>query len=570
MDTGIDLDHPEFQDRIRGWIDLSGRGMRDRQNHGTHVAGIAAAARDGRGINGVAFDADLYIAKLTDNGSVSAVRAQQALVWAQQFPGIRVANLSANTQFNRDYINSVQLIAPGVYRSNHARYQGPVFYNMERPQDWARALSPGVVLTVSAGNQNLPYPQNPASFAAAVDAQGNLILRGQMLIVGNWNDRAGRIESARAGHVCRDMHEGRCQDPYRTSDFYILAPGMSVSSTSDGDLYRSQSGSSQAAPVVAGAVAIIGQMWPYMPADQVVQLLLRTARRDLPGYAEDTHGQGLLDLDQATRPLGHLGIRVQGRNNERQPLSGSIAVAGVMVPSTMAVLDDLDRDFQIRLPSTRSVARWDQVELPGSASWVAQAARVQLQSLPGVSAMRIGSRADDWAMLLEQELGHGWAGVTSLAQSQQDPLVHFRGMWGNSTGSRMVSQDIRWRRGNTMLEAGWIRTYSRHQPGLISRISAIDSIHARWIMDYGPINLQAGFLPRAINGHVTFTLPDRMDESGQMRYRDQVAAVQDQPITYAAMALSLGSHRTGHWNIHARLDSLQRLAIQLRGNLQWQ
>ena len=69
IDTGIDLDHQEFDSvgKIVYTKDFTGTGIQDNVGHGSHVAGIAAAEMDGTGIMGIAPDANLAIAKVTDN-----------------------------------------------------------------------------------------------------------------------------------------------------------------------------------------------------------------------------------------------------------------------------------------------------------------------------------------------------------------------------------------------------------------------------------------------------------------------------------------------------------------------
>jgi subtilisin family serine protease len=281
MDTGIDVNHPDFAGKIKYQLDITRTGIQDMVGHGTHTAGIAAAAFDGVGITGVAFDANLAIAKLSNTSNVTSGQALQALNWARQYSDITVANFSANTSYSSAYTKSVTQVAPGIYASSDKNYGGVNYYNLEKPQSWAAAMSPNMVLTVSAGNSSNPYPQNPATFAAAVDQSGKLVLNGQMIIVGNWNTQAGRVEGAKAGHVCKNMVGTTCKDTFRTSDFYILAPGMSVVSDAIGGGVKSMSGTSQAAPQVAGAVAVIGQMWPYMTPANQVQLLLKTANKTM-------------------------------------------------------------------------------------------------------------------------------------------------------------------------------------------------------------------------------------------------------------------------------------------------
>ena len=59
-------------------------------------------------------------------------------------------------------------------------------------------------------------------------------------------------------------------------------------------------GTSMAAPLVASAAALLRQMWPHLSGRQLAALLLETADRDIPGYAEHIHGQGLLDMERAS------------------------------------------------------------------------------------------------------------------------------------------------------------------------------------------------------------------------------------------------------------------------------
>jgi Subtilase family len=319
MDTGIDVNNSAFAGKIKYQLDVTGTGLQDVVGHGTSIAGIAAGARNGVTPTGVAFDANLAVVKLSNTANIISGDAVGALAWAANKPDIIVANLSANTNYASSYTASVRNLSPGIYVSSDPNYGGNNYYNLESPQAWAQALTPKLAVTVSAGNQSVPYPQNPATFATATDANGKLLLNGQMLVVGNWNAQAGRIEGAGAGTVCKNVSGSTCLDQYKVSDFYILAPGMLVNSVSPTTVSatgtKAMSGTSQASAVAAGALAVVNQLWPYMTATNQVQLLLKTANKNLPGYNPDVMGQGLLDLDRATQPVGNLGIALNGRTS---------------------------------------------------------------------------------------------------------------------------------------------------------------------------------------------------------------------------------------------------------------
>ena len=134
------------------------------------------------------------------------------------------------------------------------------------------------------------------------------MLNGQMLIVGNWDAVAERITGNQAGNVCTSWRDGECHDAARVSDAFLMAPGVNIVSTYPGSGYAAMTGTSMAAPLVAAAAAVLHQTWPHLNGRQLASLLLETANRDIPGYAEHVHGKGLLDMERATCPVGDSGV----------------------------------------------------------------------------------------------------------------------------------------------------------------------------------------------------------------------------------------------------------------------
>ena len=216
-----------------------------------------------------------------------------------------------------------------------------------------------MVVVVSAGNSGLAFPENPAPMAYATREDGSLYMNGQMLVVGAYDIDAGTVASYsnKAGHICQGFNitsDGNCNDTYRMSDFYILAPGNMYSpGHTSGDGYVIGTGTSEAAAVVSGAVAIIHQQWPLMTGSNIVKLLTATANKDLPGYDKDIMGAGLLDLEAATRPYGVVGIPVDGRYGKTIPISGSFLASGsdglsdVGALSSVMVTDEFGRDYYV-------------------------------------------------------------------------------------------------------------------------------------------------------------------------------------------------------------------------------
>jgi thermitase len=109
LDTGLnDIGpnaNPEFAGKVVGHRDFTGSatGTDDFLGHGTHVAGIAAAATNNAlGIAGAGYDTRLLVAKvLDDTGSGSMSQLTDAIYWAAD-QGISVINMSLASTEHQD------------------------------------------------------------------------------------------------------------------------------------------------------------------------------------------------------------------------------------------------------------------------------------------------------------------------------------------------------------------------------------------------------------------------------------------------------------------------------------
>ena len=375
-DTGYNTQHTDLKNAVKHTYNtLTGvkaegnadAGMQDKVGHGSHVLGIAAGRRDGTGMHGVAFDADVAVVKVTDTTGYSFTLARQGAAWAANLGSIAYS-VSANYASDSALRSSVVVTGDGTYKSTNS-YYGINGYNgaLVEAKQWATALGSEQVLVNSAGNENRDYVYGTGQMATATE-NGQLILGGRMLVVGNWDQNNNIVQGVKGGHLCTTYNEttATCMDAASMKDFYILAPGMSVQSASMTGTTGTvdKSGTSMAAPQVTGALAILHQMWPHMKGENLVKLVTTTASKDLPGYNPGVHGSGLLDLDRATQPVGATGIPTSGRTAgavaELGTLSGGAALGTVSsdaftVLGKVMVLDSFERDYTVDLNNTQKV-----------------------------------------------------------------------------------------------------------------------------------------------------------------------------------------------------------------------
>ncbi|MBD1830933.1 S8 family serine peptidase [Microcoleus vaginatus GB1-A2] len=221
----IDDDRNGYVDDIRGWdFALNDNNPMDWLGHGTHVAGAIAAERNGFHITGVAPNAKIMPVKVSDryNSNINSIAE-----------GIRyAANNGANV------IN----ISLGDYRLSSKVIEDAVQY----------ANSKGSVVVMSAGNDYSSQPDYPARNADRFGiAVGGIDRNSKMADFSN-----------RAGSKPLD---------------YIVAPGVDVVSTTPYNTYNKKTGTSMAAPHVAGVAALVLNANPNLTPAQVEEILTSTA-----------------------------------------------------------------------------------------------------------------------------------------------------------------------------------------------------------------------------------------------------------------------------------------------------
>jgi len=251
--NGIDDEGNGFIDDDHGW-DFAGQDNTpdDDYGHGTHVAGIAAARIDnGIGIAGLAGAATIMPVDVFGYAIGTYEDLIRAIVYATD-NGAHVINMSL----------------------------GASSYSLGEEMAVNYAFSRGVVVVAAAGNtgdEMLHYPAAHAN-AIAVASTTSLDVLSSFSTRGAWVD--------------------------------IAAPGSSIYSTVYGNSYRTMSGTSMAAPHVAGLAALILSRNSRLNPTQVEDIIERTAD-DLGATGRDIlYGAGRINAGRAVAAATEPGLDI--------------------------------------------------------------------------------------------------------------------------------------------------------------------------------------------------------------------------------------------------------------------
>jgi subtilisin family serine protease len=241
--NGVDDDHNGYVDDVHG-VDLTSKSqsqnLSDGFGHGTHVAGTIAAAANGKGVVGVAFRAKLMIVRILDDEGAGSTGAVAEGIRYAAANGARIINLSLETNVDDPRMRTAVQAAADA----------------------------NTLVVASAGNSGVDVDDHP-TFPAGIAAPN-------VIAVAATGPTAGRS-------LADFSNYGRLTIP-------VAAPGVDVLSTSRTGGYEYKSGTSMAAPHVAGVAALMASVAPQLTAAELRAILLQHASRSgLPigaGYVD--------------------------------------------------------------------------------------------------------------------------------------------------------------------------------------------------------------------------------------------------------------------------------------------
>ncbi len=203
VDTGIQLDHPDLKDNIKGGVNTINplKSPNDDNGHGTHVAGIIAAVDNTIGVIGTAPKVWLYAVKvLNRNGMGFVSDIIEGIQWCIG-NGIQVVNMSFGTS------SDVQAFHDAL----------------------TTAYNSGLVLVAAAGNSG--PEDNTVLYPAKYD---------EVIAVS-----------------ATDSNDGIASFSSRGPEVELSAPGVDILSTYKGSTYAKLSGTSMACPHVVGTAGLV-------------------------------------------------------------------------------------------------------------------------------------------------------------------------------------------------------------------------------------------------------------------------------------------------------------------------
>ncbi len=227
IDTGIDVDHPDLNVRGGKNCVLGRNTIDDGNGHGTHVAGTIAAKDNNSGVVGVAPGARLWSVRVLNNAGSGT--------WSSVICGVDWVTANAGTI----EVANMSLGGSGSEPSGSGCSTGDALHDAI-----CNSVGKGVTYAVAAGNDSTDAKGFvPAAYDEVITVSA----------LADFDGEPGGLGSS----TCRtDEDDTFANFSNYGADVDIIAPGVCINSTWKGGGYNTISGTSMAAPHVAGAAAL--------------------------------------------------------------------------------------------------------------------------------------------------------------------------------------------------------------------------------------------------------------------------------------------------------------------------
>lgn len=244
--------------------------------HPTHVAGIAAADKNGFGMHGVAYDADIASSSTIKHYYGGGFFESGSSFYDNYLtnPDIKIINNSWGDYNN--YLSNVQ---------NEEDFNEIIEYLQSDIASFKieKAVNNDKLLVFSAGNDG--------KLAAALENNLDVLTSDKA-----FNDNIITVTAAKANSFTKNQNGGFdvksdaiaifSNLAMYNEDTTLSAPGWNINSAyadfdASGKYYKDDSGTSMAAPMVTGAGALVQQAFPYLSGKQIGDVLLSTANSNI-------------------------------------------------------------------------------------------------------------------------------------------------------------------------------------------------------------------------------------------------------------------------------------------------
>ena len=271
------------------------RTLEEATKHAQRAAGVATAKRDKIGMHGVAYDSNIEFVSIQNEIFNTLIQEQYDSgsfdIEGREARAVNYLNGRVPIAFNA---------SPGFsdWSDNTPEETEAGFNNRSWIEALRQTATPAAARTIwvyGAGNDSKPYPIGAGYFPVHFPE-----LRGHVIVA---------VALASNGVIA--SYSNRCG---AASAFCISAPGRHYAPSGDNG-YTTAQGTSYAAPTVAGSLAILKQAFPSLGNDELVTRLFATANKTGIYAVASIYGQGLIDLDAATQPVGTTRILLNGPLN---------------------------------------------------------------------------------------------------------------------------------------------------------------------------------------------------------------------------------------------------------------
>jgi hypothetical protein len=328
---------------IKSKLIYSGGVSNFTNGHGSGVGSLIVASHDGKGIMGIAPNAKVAAYNPFDSSGSTDWDTVKVGIRAVTNAGASVVNLS--------------LGVPGTTLSPE---WGRIFRDPA-----IKLLNAKSVFVIAAGNDGVTQTGN-LDFTGATDTPFIVVGSvGPDNQISEFSNRPGTTCLTNGPTLvgCSALNGLLGRGNVSLMSRFIVAPGeLILVSDGQGGVIR-ESGTSLSAPIVAGAVALIQDRWPWLkktPSD-VDDIILKTAK-DLgaPGV-DPVYGVGLLDVEAAQSPLNYDALtfyqydgakvsKVEARSLKGKGIQSSWEAKGIYL-TAFEQLANSQRDFLIPLSS---------------------------------------------------------------------------------------------------------------------------------------------------------------------------------------------------------------------------